>query len=281
MTTPVPGLPVPAAASGAILLGRYGRNQKLIAARAALAIYNLWMRLIDPAHFSDGWKTLGPMINGIIASHYAVTAADAAEYYANARVVAGYRHMHVPGQEPDMTYIGKVTDAMGPGQFFHFLSGDQTPDVASTMARDGMRGAGTRMVMMGGRDTVTHAAHIDTVATGWERIIEPGACGFCAMLAGRGAVYKESTVDFRAHDHCHCVARAVFHGQESANDDLSSEWGTATAGYRGKAAIREWNKYWEARNGGNQGTAESPEEGSGTAAIAEERVGRTAISNRP
>src|SRR5215468_8804625 len=161
MTTPIPGLPIPADASGIVLLQRYRSNQKLISARAAVAIYNLWLRLINPEHFSDGWKTLGPLINGIIASHYAAAAADAADYYANVRVVSGFRHMRVPGLAPDMAHIHSVTDAMGPGQFFHYLSGEQTPDDASAMARDGMRGAGTRMVMMGGRDTVTRATQID------------------------------------------------------------------------------------------------------------------------
>ena len=176
-----------------------------------------------------------------------------------------------------MAHIHGMTDAMGPGKFFHYLSVDNPADNASIMARDGMRGASARMVMMGGRDTVTQATHIDPVATGWERVIKPGACGFCAMLAGRGAVYKESTVDFRAHDHCECIARAVFRGQESINADLSSEWGKATAGYRGKAAIREWNKYWEARNGGSQGTEAASGQRSGIAAITDESVGRSAL----
>jgi hypothetical protein len=175
-----------------------------------------------------------------------------------------------------MNYIGNVADAMGPGQFYHFLQ-ENDPHASSAMANDALRGASTRMVMMGGRDTITNAVHIDPRARGWERVIEPGACGFCAMLAGRGAVYKESTVDFRAHDHCHCTARAVFVGQGSVNDALSAEWGTATKGTSGKQAIRTWNKYWESRNGGSQATSGSSEEGSGTTAVAKESVQRSAL----
>ena len=43
-------------------------------------------------------------------------------------------------------------------------------------------------------------------AVGWHRETRPGACDFCRMLAGRGGVYKESTVRFAAHDDCGCVA---------------------------------------------------------------------------
>lgn len=268
MTTPnlasaVAGVPLPADLSGQILLERYGNAQRSIATRAALAIVNLWLKIIDPEHFNDGWQTLGPIVNGVISTHYSATAANAAQYYSNSRVMAGNAHLAIPGQDPDMAYINNVSDAMGPGQFYHFLP-DNPPEQASSMARDALRGASTRMVMMGGRDTVTSAARMDPMAKGWERVINPGACGFCAMLAGRGAVYKESTVDFRAHDHCHCVARAVFIGQQSMNSDLSAEWGQATRGTRGKAAIQAWNKYWESRNdnasGGNAGR---PEEATG------------------
>jgi hypothetical protein len=278
MTTPlkskVPGIPLPADMSNQVLLQHYSRAQQSIAVRAALAIINLWNKIIDPEHFNDGWNTLGPLVNGIISSHYDATAASAAQYYVNSRIVSGFDHVTVPGQSPDMSYINHVSDAMGPGQFYHFLPNYQT-DVASGMARDALRGASTRMVMMGGRDTVTNAVRSDPMAKGWERVIEPGACGFCAMLAGRGAVYKASSVDFRAHDHCHCVARAVFIGQQSVNKDLSAEWGQATKGTSGKDAIRAWNSYWESRNGGHQpeGPTVSTEKRTGHAALEQERVG--------
>lgn len=279
MTTPqraIPGVPLSADVSGQLLMRRYQHGQQSIAARAAIAIQRLWMRIIDPAHFSDGWGTLGPLVDGIISSHYSAAAADAADYYANSRVVSGFKHIGVPGLEPDMAYIHHVADAMGPGQFFGFLP-DHGEQNASSMAADALRGASTRMVMMGGRDTVTSAVRIDSAATGWERVIEPGACGFCAMLAGRGAVYKEDTVRFRAHDHCHCIARAVFRGQESINDDLSSEWGRVTAGHSGRAAVREWNKYWESRNGGYEGKTALAAAGPSPAAVEQESVRRAAL----
>jgi len=273
MTTPA--LPVSRVAASQLLLQHYHATQRTIAQRAAFAVRQLWLSLIDPLHFSDSWNRLGPIVNGVISTHYEMTAADAAQYYANTRVLAGLPHLPVPGQRPDETYIGNVTGAMGPGQFFHFLGENNDANLSSTMANNALQGATSRMVMLGGRDTVTTAAALDPVAEGWERVIQPGSCGFCAMLAGRGAVYKASTVDFRAHDHCHCVARPVFPGQESVNTALSAEWGKATRGTSGKAAIAAWNKYWEGR--GNEQpehghTAIPAEKGPGHAPIPGERV---------
>lgn len=65
-------------------------------------------------------------------------------------------------------------------------------------------------VASGFRDTVTVNSVRDPDAAGWQRFARPGACKFCLMLAGRGAVYAEATVQFAAHGHCHCVTGPSF-----------------------------------------------------------------------
>lgn len=281
MTTPAPvaGLPVGKAVSGQLLLRKYQSDQQTIAQRVALAIHNLWMSIINPAAFQDSWETMNPIANGVISTHFDMAAASAAQYYSMSRVIADYPHIHVPGIRPDEDYINRVVNAMGRGQYFHFVK-EEDPAQASGMARDALRGAATRMTLMGGRNTIVQAAGIDPVATGWERIIEPGACSFCAMLAGRGGVYTEATADFRAHDHCHCVARPVFKGQKSVNADLSDKWGEVTRGTRGKAARAAWDKYWSDR-GESERAPVSAKEGTGPAAVPVESIGRAEIPNSP
>lgn len=278
MTTPlIPGMPVPSRAASGLLLARYQNRQGMIAVRAATAIVNLWNRYVVPRQFAETWKGLSPLIQGVVATHYDMTASEAAQYYGASRVVAGFKPYRVPGAELDLDYLARVVNSMGAGQFSHYLK-EAEPDAASAMARDGLRGAGTRMVLKGGRETITQTAINDPVATGWERIITPGACGFCSMLAGRGGVYTEASVGFRAHDHCHCVARPVFEGQKSVNEELSAAWGRETKGYRGKSAVAEWTKYWESSHGNGPGKAEeTPAAGPGSPTVESERVGRTPL----
>ena len=278
MSTPlIPGLPVPPKAASGLLLARYRQRQEAIAVRAAMAIVNLWNRYIAPEQFAESWNALNPLVQGVIATHYDMTAAEAAQYYGAARLVAGFRPAPVPGADLDPEYLARVVGSMGSGMYRHYLK-DAEPAQASVMARDGLRGAGTRMVLLGGRETITKAATQDPEATGWERVLTPGSCGFCAMLAGRGGVYTEASVGFRAHDHCRCVARPVFRGQTSINAELSDAWGRETRGFRGKAAVAQWNKYWESQNGNGPGKEEaSPAARPGTPSVKSEPVGRTAI----
>lgn len=65
------------------------------------------------------------------------------------------------------------------------------------------------------RDTILTNRKQDPQAIGWKRITRGvKSCGFCRMLADRGAVYREETATFAAHDDCLCTAAPVFRGGE-------------------------------------------------------------------
>ena len=74
-----------------------------------------------------------------------------------------------------------------------------------------IQGKAAMYAIEGARQTVMTATTRDPRSSGWKRITRAGACRFCRMLAGRGAVYKESTVHFAAHGgaeggECNCAA---------------------------------------------------------------------------
>ena len=62
------------------------------------------------------------------------------------------------------------------------------------------------------RDTIITNRKQDPVCVGWKRIASAAACGFCKALAARGAVYREQTAYFAAHDDCSCTSAPVFRG---------------------------------------------------------------------
>jgi hypothetical protein len=81
-----------------------------------------------------------------------------------------------------------------------------------------------KLVADTGRETVLGAVRQDRQATAWARSAALGACAFCRVLSIRGAVYKRETVDFRAHDGCHCMTIPVFAGQRFELSDKAKEW---------------------------------------------------------
>ncbi|MGW7597212.1 VG15 protein [Streptomyces antimycoticus] len=81
-----------------------------------------------------------------------------------------------------------------------------------------------KLVTDQGRGTVQNAVQRDRQAVAWARSAALGACAFCRLLAVRGAVYKQDTVKFRAHDGCHCMAIPVFRGQRFELSDKAKEW---------------------------------------------------------
>jgi hypothetical protein len=65
-------------------------------------------------------------------------------------------------------------------------------------------------VASGFRDTMTGNTATDPDAVGWQRYARPDGCKFCVMLADKGAIYTDTTVDFAAHTNCHCVVGPGF-----------------------------------------------------------------------
>lgn len=80
-------------------------------------------------------------------------------------------------------------------------------DVAQARsAAAAMRHAGN-----GANETITATAEADRQALGWARATSASPCSFCALVAGRGPVYKsEGTANFEPHDACNCRPEVVY-----------------------------------------------------------------------
>jgi hypothetical protein len=85
-------------------------------------------------------------------------------------------------------------------------------DIAMANGLTQASGAVARLVLDGGRETFMGTIQNDSAASGWQRVLGGAGCDFCAMLADRGAVYKEDTADFASHDHCGCSAEPSYGG---------------------------------------------------------------------
>lgn len=117
------------------------------------------------------------------------------------------------------------------------------PDLSLSLSRAG--GVLQRLVATADRETVIGNVRRDPKATGWYRGASATCCSFCAMTAGRGAVYRsESTASFRAHNHCRCFAAPAFGRPELPDyyDRFGDEY---------RAAVSKVNELGEPRSAKN------------------------------
>ena len=223
----------------------FQRSQGALSDYVGNSIRAMWDQHINPDQFSNSWKDLGPVVKTLIAQHFDASAANAADYYRNLSVVNG---MPLPNVRPARfsgQHLNRMAGSVANGTFYHQLNTKGVePSRAAEIARNTMSGAGARFALNGARNTVTSAVAADPNATGWERLIEPAACSYCAAQAARGP-FKPGNTSFRAHDYCNCLAMPVLRGATmNPNDDLRDKWNKATGTFTGKEARAAWDKYW-------------------------------------
>lgn len=179
-----------------------------LAVRAQLLrdVMKLWP-LLDPKRLNEtfpGW--VGAMI-ALIRSYHGQSAAAAAAFYRAARATA--TRSPAPGSlivlaaPPSDAWLRKALGFSGPGM----LSRDTArPGTALSTTL----GTASRIALDGGQSTILATVHADPVAVGWYRVTDGQPCAFCALLAGRGVVYKKDTVGFKTHNDCGCSGAPAF-----------------------------------------------------------------------
>lgn len=124
-------------------------------------------------------------------------------------------------------------------------------------------GAAVRIVGDGGRGVVQKLVELDHQAKGYARVLDRKPCYFCAMLASRGAVYKEHSFDTsnarfhgegitKVHDHCVCSLRPIYSSNDSFDDTarvLQKHWDKATRGYSSQDAVNAFRRSYDGSGG--------------------------------
>lgn len=168
------------------------------------------LNLADIDRTAPGWVLA---VEQSTAQHYAMSQSLAHRYYEASRGAAGYLDevsFILPSMD-DRKLRASLT-YKGPYAAKKALSRGATPDSVARLLFGTTGGIALRHGQAGARDTIVTAANADPKCFGWRRLTSAGACDFCLFLADRGAVYREETADFAAHDACGCRAAPVFKG---------------------------------------------------------------------
>lgn len=165
--------------------------------RALRDLTGYWssLDLSMPENARDALLRYIPTLTTVYGSAAAVVAADWYDSVRAADGVGGRFAAEVADVFPPEGMVAQVRFSAG-----HLFT--PTPDQMLAF----LAGSVQKHALQPGRDTITRSTLADPAAKGWQRHTRGEACGFCRMLAGRGAVYTASTADFTAHGKCHCVA---------------------------------------------------------------------------
>lgn len=199
--------------AGAVLTVQHRQTQLRLRARALQDYQRIWpLWQGDPRTFNRLVEASVPLVR----AHHRVSAAVAAAYYDSFRRAEQADGDATPRLAPPVEVERVIASLYVTGRVATgkaILAG-QSPQAAMQTAFVRTSGALSRHVLSGGRDTLILSAAEDRAAQGWARVTGGEPCGFCAMLASRGPVYSEDTVDFQAHDHCSCSAEPSYDGSE-------------------------------------------------------------------
>lgn len=180
------------------------REATTLLTRAAVAdLRRLWTPGDSARASRDALADLMPLL---VEAYGTAAGAAAADWYDASREESEARGRFTAIATAPETGGLDVTSRWATGPLF---SAEPNAAAALTLAS----GALERRVADAARRTVTGSSAADPAADGWQRQARAGACGFCQMLAGRGAVYSEASADFGSHDHCHCTAVPAWKGR--------------------------------------------------------------------
>lgn len=138
----------------------------------------------------------------LVAEHGQIAATVAADWYDEVRAAEG-----IPGTFAATAAVVDEAAAVA-GTVQRAAEALFTDDPGAALVS--LTGPIVQYALSGSRETITRSAAADPRASGWQRVTRSGACGFCRMLADRGAVYREARARFASHHECNCAAVPSF-----------------------------------------------------------------------
>jgi len=239
---------VAATAEAARLTDAHRRAQASLGARTVAQTLAVWP-LIDPTDVAGTLERWLTAMIPIVRSARRTSARLAANY------ITTFRALELGVEVPPMVPVLAETIAprqvatslivTGPAAVRAGIARGMTPERAAEVGQVRSAGAAMRHVLGGGRDTIAETVRSDNRALGWARAVSPSCCPFCAMLAARGPVFSEGTVDFAAHDNCTCGSEPVYRRDAdwpAGSRRFQDLWQESTRGLSGddaRSAFRE------------------------------------------
>lgn len=174
--------------------------------------------LLNPQRLNESWPGWLRVMTALLRSYHGQTAAAASAYYRAERLrTVGEAPLSVVklADPPSDEWLTRALGYAAPYRIDRFVEQGFREDQAVAKVLPMVLGTAERVVLDGQRTTILDSVEQDTGADArWYRLTDADPCGFCALLASRGAVFRsEDTASFETHNSCGCTAAVSFTGQ--------------------------------------------------------------------
>ncbi len=226
-------------AEGAALSERHRLAQLAIRAALVADLARLWP-LFDVTN-PDSFDRFAAAAATLVRSRNRDSAGLAVRYLTSFRRVegvAGVASPFVPNPPTDVV----TREALRATGLLGVLNARRAGQSVQQAAANGfvrVSGSATSLTLGGGRSTIIETLRRDPAQPRWQRTTSAKPCSFCRMLAGRGPVFDDESVRFRAHDHCSCSAEPAYEGSRlpRLSETFRRQWEEHTAGLSGSDAL--------------------------------------------
>lgn len=237
-------------AAGVLLTERHRVAQLQLDSITQADLRRIWPAF-DPNAIDRSWDTLSPALEALVQSRRDMSSSLSAAYFEEIRAAETATSSHPTIRLADPVPAADLTGTLrftGPITAKQLASAGATDIAAATF--DMTAGNVTRLVLNGGRETLTSSIQSDRRTLGYARVSDQNPCAFCAMLIARGAVYGAASADFPAHRSCGCTAEPVFSEDPvlpPGTEEIQTLWTESTKGLSGREARQAFRRAHEAR----------------------------------
>lgn len=176
-------------------------------------------------------------VPGIVARYGQVNAVTAADYYDTTRALFANASKPYKATIPTLDAVLKSETLINYGMAAFMQQG---PDVVPNLLAEAM----TLQVASYNRETIDFNAGQDSVTKTIQRVAEPGACAFCAMLSfsttnsAEGKLIGTRTFDYAPdfHSNCHCTVEVIYEGEAPIVPDYYADFAQEYADAQGGSA---------------------------------------------
>lgn len=209
---------------GKQLTEAHRRSQIILRGNIEETVRRATLEGVNLDDISGSWRWRLAMMD-TMRTGFTTSATLAGDYLPRFQAAEGGKILDLVVPEFDPYVADEIINDAGIANMKKRIGKGVAPESALAQTSRTLATQAAQFAMSAGRGLVTGTVKYHGKSGRWRRVTDGKPCAFCGMLAGRGPVYAEDTVQFRSHGHCGCTSEQVIGDWEPT--DAEAAWRAA------------------------------------------------------